>query len=54
MKKFLIPVQVLLASLPFSSANAAISSPEAPSTELQKVKFVKPLLLKMIPNYLTR
>lgn len=50
MKKFLIPVQVLLASLPFSSANATISPPEAPSTDLQKVKFVKPSLLKMIPT----
>ena len=50
MKKFLIPVQVLLASLPFSSANAALSVPEVPATDLQKVKFVKPSLLKMVPT----
>ena len=50
MKKFLIPVQVLLASLPFSIANATISPPEVPSTDLQKVKFVKPSLLKMVPT----
>ena len=50
MKKFLIPVQVLLASLPFSSANATLSAPEVPATDLQKVKFVKPSLLKMVPT----
>jgi len=50
MKKFLLPVQVLLASLPFANANATIDSAEAPRTDLQKVKFVKPSLLKMVPS----
>jgi hypothetical protein len=49
MKKFLVPLQALLATLPFSSVQAAVDTPFVSSNDSQKVRFVKPTVLKMTP-----